>query len=157
MLELLNRLGVAASSTRLGGIFYHQVCRRIDTLLIPLTNGRLAMGPAGQTVLLTTIGARSGRPRRASLAFLWSDDDMVLVASKGGAPRHPGWYHNLMANPRARVQYRGVVEEREAREATGEEREELFRRAAERFPNFAAYQARATGRTIPVVLLSRVD
>ena len=81
----LRRLGVAASSSRWGGIFYHVVCRRIDTVLIPLSRGRLSMGPPGQTVLLTTTGAKSGKPRKASLAFMWQGDDMVVIASKGGA------------------------------------------------------------------------
>ena len=141
----LQRLGIAASSSKLGGILYHQVCRRIDTVLIPATGGRLAMGPPGQTVLITTTGARSGRPRKASLAFMWSGDDMVVIASKGGAPHHPGWYHNLKADPRVVVQYRGGTEERRGREAVGEEREALFKEMAATFSNFEAYQRRATG------------
>lgn len=155
ILESLNRIGISASSSRWGGVFYHVVCRRIDTLLIPLTQGRLSMGPPGQTVLITTTGAKSGRPRKASLAFLWQGDDMVIVASKGGAPRHPAWYHNLKADPQVRVETRGGREERVAREATGSERDALFARMASSFPNFAAYQARATERTIPVMVLER--
>jgi len=155
ILETLSRLGTAASSTKLGGIFYHVVCRRIDTLLIPLSDGRLAMGPPGQTVLLTTTGARSGRARKAAVAFLWSGDDMIVIASKGGAPHHPGWYHNLLAHPRVRTRYRGVDEERVAREALGDEREALFEQMAASFSNFRAYQKRATGRRIPVMVLSK--
>jgi len=156
-LEALTRLGTAASSSRIGGIFYHVVCRRIDSVLIPLSKGRLALGPPGQTVLLTTTGARSGRPRKAAVAFLWRGDEMIVVASKGGAPHHPGWYHNLLANPRVRTQYRGVDEERVAREALGAERDELFDRMARTFSNFHAYQRRATGRKIPVMVLSRLS
>ena len=155
ILEGLNRAGLVASSSKLGGIFYHVVCRRIDTLLIPLTGGRLAMGPPGQTVLLTTTGAKSGKLRRASVAFIWRDDDMIVIASKGGAPRHPGWYHNMLANPSVRAQYRGVDEKRSAREAIGAEREELFEAAAATFSNFAVYQERATERKIPVMVLSK--
>jgi deazaflavin-dependent oxidoreductase (nitroreductase family) len=153
--ERLNRLGVEASSSKLGGIFYHVVCRRIDSVLIPLSKGRLALGPPGRTVLLTTTGARSGKPRKAAVAFGWAGEDMVVIASKGGAPRHPGWYHNLVASPRARTQYRGVDEERMAREALGEERDRLFAELAQEFPNFAAYQRRAQGRKIPVMVLSK--
>jgi deazaflavin-dependent oxidoreductase (nitroreductase family) len=155
ILETLSRLGTAASSTRLGGIFYHVVCRRIDAVLIPLTNGRLAMGPPGQTVLLTTTGARSGEPRKAAVAFLWRGDDMIVIASKGGAPHHPAWYHNLKADPRVRTQYRGADEIRVAREAVGAERDELFDRMAETFSNFRAYQRRAAARRIPVMVLSK--
>jgi deazaflavin-dependent oxidoreductase (nitroreductase family) len=151
----LSRLGVAASSTWLGGVFYHVVCRRIDSLLIPLSQGRLALGPPGQTVLLTTTGARSGRPRKAAVAFLWRGDEMIVVASKGGAAQHPGWYHNLRANPRVRAQYRGGDEQRVAREALGAERDELFERMAGTFSNFRAYQQRASGRRIPVMVLAK--
>lgn len=155
ILEGLSRLGVAASSSKWGGIFYYVVCRRIDSVLIPLTGGRLCMGPPGFTVLITTTGARTGKPRKASLAFRWKGDDMVVIASKGGAPHHPGWYHNLKANPHVRVQHRGGVEERVAREAAGEERRTLFEEVAATYPNFAAYQKRATERQIPVMVLSR--
>ncbi len=154
-LEWMNQLGIAASSSKLGGILYHVVCRRIDTFLIPWSKGRLSMGPPGQTVLITTTGARSGKSRKASLAFLWQGEDMVLVASKGGSPEHPGWYHNLKADPRVVVQHRGGIEERVAREAVGAEREALFTRMAEAFANFGAYQKRAANRKIPVMVLSR--
>ncbi len=153
--EWLSDLGVAASSSRLGGVLYDKVCRRIDRVLIPLTGARMAMGPPGQTLLLTTTGAKSGKRRVASLAYLEEGPALVVIASKGGAPVHPGWYHNLLADPRAMVQHRGGVEERVARVAEGEERERLFARMAGTFSNFAAYQERATERQIPVVLLER--
>lgn len=154
--ERLNRWGTAASSSKLGGILYHVVCRRVDTVLIPLTKGRLSMGPPGNTVLITTRGARTGKPRRASLAFMYVGDDMVIIASKGGAPRHPGWYHNLKADPRVVVQTRAGVEDRLAREATGEERDKLFETMSTTWTNFAAYQERASEREIPVMVLSPV-
>jgi deazaflavin-dependent oxidoreductase (nitroreductase family) len=157
ILDSLSRIGTAASSSRIGGIFYHVVCRRIDTVLIPLSNGRLSLGPPGQTVLVTSTGARSGKPRKASLAFLWQGDDMVIIASKGGAPHHPGWYYNLKAEPRVVVQYRDVVEDRVAREAVGEEREKLFATMSAKFSSFDAYQQRASNRTIPVMVLSRIE
>ena len=153
--DRLVALGTAASSSWLGGVFYHVVSRRIDRVLIPLSKGRLSMGPPGQTVLITTTGARTGRPRQASLAFGWQGEDMVVIASKGGAPHHPAWYHTLTADPRVRVQYPGVIEDRIAREAVGEERDRLFEDLAQRFPNFAAYQKRAARRRIPVMVLSR--
>ncbi len=153
--ERMSELGIRASSSKLGGIFYYVVCRRIDSVLIPLTKGRLSMGPPGQTTLITTRGAKSGAPRKASLAFLWQGDDMVLVASKGGSPHHPAWYHNLKADPHVVVQHRGGIERRIAREAEGEERDRLFARMAGSFANFAAYQKRAVNRKIPVMVLSR--
>lgn len=154
--DTLERWGTAASSSKIGGIFYHVVCRRIDTILIPLSKGRLSMGPPGNTVLLTTTGAKSGKPRKASLAFMYRGDDMVIIASKGGAPHHPAWYHNLKSDPRVVVQTRAGVEDRIAREVEGEERDKLFETMAATYTNFAAYQARATNRKIPVVVLSRI-
>jgi deazaflavin-dependent oxidoreductase (nitroreductase family) len=154
--ETLTRAGTAASSSAIGGWLYHVLCRRIDKVLIPLTNGRLSMGPPGQTLLLTTRGAKSGQPRVASLAFLRRGTDMVIVASKGGADHHPGWYHNVKADPRVVVQSPTGIEDRVAREAVGEERDALFREMASKWSNFAAYQARATDRTIPVIVLSPV-
>ncbi len=157
VVDLLARLGTAASSSKLGGIFYYVVCRRIDSVLIPLSKGRLSMGPPGQTVLVTTKGARSGKPRKTSLAFLWAGRDMIVIASKGGSPAHPAWYHNMKADPRVVVQHPGGIEHRIAREALGTERDALFARMAGTFSNFAAYQARARNRTIPVMLLSPAD
>jgi deazaflavin-dependent oxidoreductase (nitroreductase family) len=132
------------------------VCRRIDTVLIPLSQGRLSMGPPGQTVLLTTRGAKSGKARKASLAFMWEGDDMIVIASKGGAPHHPAWYHNVKADPRVQVQTRGLAEERLATIVEGEERDKIFERMSATFTNFAAYQDRAAPRKIPVVRLSHV-
>ncbi|MEZ4334225.1 MAG: nitroreductase/quinone reductase family protein [Myxococcota bacterium] len=154
MREWLGRVGVAASSSKLGGIFYAVVCRRIDSVLIPLSKGRFSMGPPGQTVLVTTTGARTGRPRKTSLAFLWDGEDMIVVASKGGSPRHPAWYHNMKADPRVVVQWSGGIEARRALEAEGADRDALFSRMAETFANFAAYQKRAANRTIPVMRLA---
>lgn len=151
----LERNGEALAGSRLGGIVYHRVCCPIDRVLIPLTKGRVSLGPE-DTLLLTTFGARSGKRRFAALAFVRAGDELAIFASKGGAPRHPGWYHNLVANPRVSVQYRGVVEERVAREAQGEERERLFAKAKSLYSTYAAYERR-TRRTIPVLLLSRPD
>lgn len=77
----------------------------------------------------------------------------MLVASKGGHPRHPGWYLNLRANPRVAVTLRGRRSARLARDAKGAERETLWQKVVERFPEYAGYQAR-TARRIPVVMLS---
>ena len=149
----LERNGEALAGSKLGGIVYHRVCCPIDRVLIPLTQGRVSLGPE-DTLLLTTRGARSGKRRFAALAFVRAGDDLAIFASKGGAPRHPGWYHNLVANPRVTVQYRDVLEERVAREAKGEERDHLFAKAKSLYSTYAAYELR-TRRTIPVMVLSR--
>jgi len=151
----LERVGTAFAASRVGGWVYDEVCRRIDKVLLALSKGRLSTGPA-QTLLLRTRGARSGAPRSVPLAYLSRGDDLILIASKGGHPRHPGWYHNLRAHPDAIVEIRGRRERVVARDAHGAEREELWRRAVEFYPGYAAYQSRAGSRRIPVIVLSRI-
>jgi deazaflavin-dependent oxidoreductase (nitroreductase family) len=104
-------------------------------------------------LLLTTRGRRSGRPRTIALAYLPHEDTFVVIASNGGAPRHPGWYQNLRANPKAQVQIARRVVSVTAREAEGAERERLWMRAVGAYRGYAAYQRR-THRRIPVVVLA---
>ncbi len=154
MAGMLRRWFHDFSCSKAGGVFYHVVSRRVDTLLMPLSGARLSMGPPGRTALITTTGARSGKARKTSLAFLWKGEDMVVVASNGGAPHHPAWYHNMKAHPQVHVLYREGEDDRIAREATGEERDKLFAEMAATYANFAAYQTH-TDRVIPVMLLSK--
>jgi len=119
-------------------------------------NGRVVSGRfAGAPVLLlTTTGARSGRPRTAPLAYTADGDRIVVIASKGGAPAHPDWYHNLVAHPDAEVELGGERFPVRAAFPEGPERQRLFDQMAARMPNFAEYQ-RNTTRLIPVVVLER--
>jgi len=106
------------------------------------------------TLLLTTTGRRSGEPRTTPLIFGRDGDRYVIVASKGGAPRHPAWYLNLSADPRVEVQVRDDVFAATARTAEGEERERLWKLMTEIWPAYDDYQAK-TRREIPVVVLER--
>ena len=109
----------------------------------------------GTTVLLlTTRGRRSGEPRTTPLIFRDDDDRFVIVASKGGAPEHPGWYENLVADRDATIEVGAEEIPVRARDAQGEERERLWRRMAEVWPDYESYQRR-TDRQIPVVVLER--
>ena len=119
--------------------------------------GQVTRGPfAGRPVLLlTTTGARSGLPRLAPLVYSRDGDGYVIVASKGGAPTHPGWYHNLLVNPVVTVEVGGETFEARARVTEGAERDRLFAQRAADSPNFAEYQKRTT-RVIPVVVLARL-
>jgi deazaflavin-dependent oxidoreductase (nitroreductase family) len=105
-------------------------------------------------VLLTTKGAKSGTPRTTPIVYTTDGDNVVVIASKGGAPTNPDWYHNLVVNPDVTVELPTEKFEGRARVADGEERERLFRAQAELMPNFAAYE-KATTRKIPVVVLER--
>ena len=105
-------------------------------------------------LLLTATGAKSGERRTNPVVYLQDDDRMVIFASKGGAPNNPGWYHNLRANPSATVEVGTEKVDVDAVVTEGEERERLFRRQAEIFPQFADYEQK-TARQIPVVALKR--
>jgi proline iminopeptidase len=105
-------------------------------------------------LLLTTRGRRTGEPRTAPLIYENAGDAFVVVASKGGADEHPGWYRNLLADPEVEVQVLGDVFRATARTTAGEERERLWRLAALQWPPYDEYQTR-TDREIPVVVLDR--
>ena len=119
------------------------------------------VGPFGdQLMLLTTVGARSGEERITPVMYHRDGDRYVVIASKGGAPDHPGWYHNLKANPVAKVEVgakKGTETfEVRAREVEGEERERLYAERVEFAPGFGEYP-RMTSRQIPVMVLERID
>jgi deazaflavin-dependent oxidoreductase (nitroreductase family) len=120
-------------------------------------DGQATSGPfLGRPVLiLTTTGAKSGERRESPLAYTRDGDDIVIVASMGGAPRNPAWYHNLVANPRVTVELGGETFQADARVTDPEERRRLYDRHAEVFPGFRDYEAK-TSRTIPVIVLKRV-
>ena len=120
-------------------------------------DGQATSGPfLGRPVLiLTTTGAKSGERRESPLAYTRDGDDIVIVASMGGAPRNPSWYHNLIANPRVTVELGGETFQADARITDPEERRRLYDRHADVFPGFRDYEAK-TSRTIPVIVLKRV-
>ena len=107
-------------------------------------------------LLLTTTGARTGRKLTSPLMYRSDGDRILVFASKGGAPTHPDWYHNLVANPRVTVEIGTETFEAAAQVTEGEERDRLFARQAEETPQFGEYQANIT-RKIPVVALVRAS
>ena len=106
-------------------------------------------------LLLTTTGAQSGQPRLVPLVFTRDGEQYVILGSKGGAPTHPAWYHNLLANPIVTVEVDGETFKARARVTEGAERERLWEQHATINPGFRDYQQR-TSRVIPVVVLERV-
>jgi len=118
--------------------------------------GRLGGRFEGAPVLLlTTTGAKSGLPRTNPMMYLDDADRLVVFASKGGAPEDPDWYRNLLANPEVTVEVGTETFTAKAVVITGTERDRLYARQAERYPQFAGYQAKAE-RIIPVVALERL-
>lgn len=110
---------------------------------------------APPTLLLTHVGAKSGQKRISPLTYTRGDgDDLVLVASKGGYPKNPAWFHNLKAHPDTEVQVGREHRPVHARVATPEERERLWPRVIENYSGYAEYQKR-TDRVIPLVILER--
>jgi deazaflavin-dependent oxidoreductase (nitroreductase family) len=105
------------------------------------------------TLLLTTTGRRSGEARTSPLIFARDGDDYLVVASMGGAPKHPSWYLNLTENPDAEIQVKGDHIPVTARTASDDEKPRLWKIVTEAWPNYDVYQTR-TDRVIPVVVLS---
>jgi deazaflavin-dependent oxidoreductase (nitroreductase family) len=105
-------------------------------------------------LLLTTTGAKTGRKYTTPLVYQKDGDHIVVFGSKGGAPTHPAWYLNLVANPGVTVELPGETFEAEAATAEGAERERIWSTQKELMPGFADYESR-TDRQIPVVLLTR--
>jgi F420H(2)-dependent quinone reductase len=124
--------------------------------LYEATDGRIGRSIGGRPMLLLrTVGRKTKEPRTSALLYVPDGDAFAVIASKGGDPKHPGWFHNLTANPDVEVQ---VGRERipvRARVAEGEERQRLWDVANEiNKGGYADYQSR-TDRTIPVVVLER--
>jgi deazaflavin-dependent oxidoreductase (nitroreductase family) len=109
----------------------------------------------GSTILLlTTTGRKTGEKRTVPLIYAEDGGRYVIIASKGGAPEHPGWYENLAKSPEVELQVKDEVFRARARTAEGEERERLWQKANEVWPPYAEY-AKRTARQIPVVVLER--
>jgi deazaflavin-dependent oxidoreductase (nitroreductase family) len=119
-------------------------------------NGGQTSGPFKDAplLLLTTTGRKSGEPRTSPVVFSRDGDDLVVIASKAGAPDHPDWYRNLVANPAVTVELGTQTFEATAVVTEGEERARLYAAQAEKMEAFKEYEAKTT-REIPVVRLVR--
>ncbi|MFI5261191.1 MAG: nitroreductase family deazaflavin-dependent oxidoreductase [Candidatus Limnocylindrales bacterium] len=119
--------------------------------------GLVTQGPmtGRRLLLLTTTGARSGLPRTSPVAYTRDGDAFVIIASKGGAPTHPAWYHNLLAHPTVTVEVGGDSWRAVATPVHGAERRRLYDVQAALMPGFAEYETR-TQRVIPVVRLQPI-
>jgi deazaflavin-dependent oxidoreductase (nitroreductase family) len=132
--------------------FSRNVLWHVDPFLLRVTGGRFSLGPGTPTLLLETTGARTGEPRAHAVIYFSDGDDLIVVASKFGAPEHPAWFHNACQNPDVLVNglpYRAAVVEDEADLAR------LWPLADQVLPAYAVYRERASkvGRTIPVLRL----
>jgi deazaflavin-dependent oxidoreductase (nitroreductase family) len=136
---------------------YSRIQQPVDAFVYRLTGARATLSSSLSGIevsMLTTTGARTGRPRTLPVLALPDGQDVILIASNFGRPRHPSWYHNLRVNPQATIVTGGVRRGFVARELSGAERERWYARAEEIFPPFTAYPRWAGEREIPVLRLS---
>jgi deazaflavin-dependent oxidoreductase (nitroreductase family) len=128
----------------------------LHTALYRASGGRLGHtipGVPGKMLLLDHVGAKSGTKRTSPLLYVRDGDDVVVVASKGGFPKHPAWYHNLVANPDTTVQIGSHQLKVHARVAKADEHDRLWKLAVKAYRGYEDYAARSKGREIPLVIL----
>ena len=133
------------------------VLRRVmggHTAVYRATGGRIGHRFPGSPsmLLLDHVGAKSGQKRTTPLVYVRDGESLVLVASKGGNPKHPAWFHNLRANPETEVQVGSERRAVRARVAEEEERERLWPKAVDTYSGYRGYQER-TEREIPLLIL----
>ncbi len=148
----------SAAATKAGRVVFRPTAHHLDQLLSRLTGGkrsfaRIAAGlPA---VILTTTGAKSGKPRTVALMGIPHAEGVAVVATNYGDARHPGWYHNLKAHAVATVTIDGDTWEATARLATPEEREHIWATGVDIFPGLTKERAWAGQRQIEAFILTR--
>jgi deazaflavin-dependent oxidoreductase (nitroreductase family) len=128
---------------------------QIDTLVIQLSHGEHSAATilSGLPIVtLITTGAKSSKHRSTPVIAIPTADNLVIVASNWGQKAHPSWYHNIRANPEVTVAYHGSKASYIAKEAAGSERELYWRLALKSYAGYEAYEQRAQGRTIPVII-----
>jgi deazaflavin-dependent oxidoreductase (nitroreductase family) len=118
------------------------------------TDGTELKGKA--VILLTTVGAKTGKIRKTPLMRVENNGEYAVVASLGGAPKHPVWYWNIKKNPHVELQDGTVTKDYEAREVVGDDKAVWWERAVEAWPDYADYQKK-TDRQIPVFVLTPVS
>ncbi len=143
--------------TKPGTWFAMKVSTRLDPVVLRLTRGRFSNGVAFPIVLMTVTGRKSGEPRTVPLVYFTEGDDVILIASSFGRPRHPAWFLNLKAAPEVELLGGGIRQRYRARETEGEERDRLFGLAQELYEGYGSYAESAGGREIPVLRLSRIS
>ena len=130
---------------------------RTQAELYESTNGAEGGELRGMPIIvLTTVGAKSGKLRKTALMRVEHDGVYAVVASLGGAPKHPVWYFNIVAQPHVELQDRAVKRDYLAREITGDEKEQWWERAVAAYPPYADYQEK-TSREIPVFVLEPIQ
>ncbi|OBK23921.1 hypothetical protein A5634_04605 [Mycobacterium asiaticum] len=150
-------LGERIAMSRLGSNLAVHVAPRVDRVLIPRTNGRLSSAGLDRVGLLTTTGAKSGRPRTNPLTLIEDGDGLLAIGSNYGGPKHPGWSANLVANPECTIEYKGPPRQYRAELLTGDDRAAAWDTAVDFYAGYDSYRASAAPREIRVFRLRPVD
>lgn len=147
-------------ASRVGAWLLSHILPPLDIGLFRLSRGRTSLSgmlSGLPVVILTTTGARSGRPHTVPLLAILDGSDLAVVASNWGNPRHPAWYRNLLAHPEATATLNGRAKRYLAREVSGAEYERLWRKAVDLYSGYAVYRQRTGRRTIPIILLTALS
>jgi F420H(2)-dependent quinone reductase len=129
-----------------------------NVLLFRATGGKVGSSMfGGRVLLLTTIGSKSGKERTVPVMYFYDGPNRVVIGSSGGSPAHPAWYRNLNRHPAVTVEVKGRRYQARAETATGSDRARIWKQVVKEQQRFAAYEQKANGREIPVVVLNEVD
>jgi deazaflavin-dependent oxidoreductase (nitroreductase family) len=156
--NLFHRAMRVVAATKAGRVIFRPTAHRLDWVVSRLTGGKYSFAgiAAGlPTVILTTTGAKSGKPRTVALLGIPHPDGVAVVAANYGDARHPGWYHNLKANPAARVTIDAETWDATAVLATPGEREEIWAKGVELYPGLSKERQWAGNRRIEAFVLKR--
>ncbi len=157
--NLLQKLLRRFAASGPGSWLFARILHRVDRPVFRLTSGRATFASALSglpVVMLTTTGAKSGRPRTIPLIGVPDGDGVAVIASNYGQDRHPAWYYNLRADPEAEVSVGGVRRRVRAVAVDGPRRGEIWQSAQRVYPGFSEYERRAEHRQIAVFALTPV-
>ena len=146
------------AATKVGGALLRPTAHHLDRLITKVTGGRSSFAEIATgipAVILTTTGAKSGEPRTVAVYGIPHPDGVGLIASNFGGEKHPAWYYNLKANPKATVSIGRETWPATARLATPGERDEIWAKGVEMYPGWRKYEVRADDRHIEAFVLSR--
>lgn len=142
------------ASSKAGAWYFINVTAKLDPWLLRKTDGRLSTVIGQPVLLLQHTGAKSGAPRETPLVYATDGDDIILVASYGGATTNPAWYHNLKANPECGVIAKDRTGRYRAEELQGDDYDRMWQVALDVYGGYAVYQERTEGRRIPLFRLT---
>lgn len=156
----VQRFARRIGASKPGSWLLRRLMHRLDGPIYRWTGGRhtfTSLVSGLPVVMLTTIGARSGKPRTVPLVGLPTPDGLAVIASNYGQPHHPAWYHNLRANSEGEVTVDGTTRRFRAIEAHGEQRARIWEQGLRVYPGWTQYERRASNREICIFVLETAD